>query len=114
MRIQADEKKKLAVVWLTNADQADQEQQEELQSLYREYRAKKYTVAVFRSGREDLAPLTSHLLCHNRVCAAREELRLEEQERAEQETDMEQVRGEGAWQIRGQREAYQGPTMTFG
>lgn len=109
MRIQVDEKKKLAVIWLTNADQTDQEQQKELQSLYQEYRAKKYTVALFQSGQEDLAPLTSHLLCHNRICAAKKELQREKQEREEQEIEQE-----GTWHIKEQREAYQGPTMTFG
>ena len=104
MRIQVDEKKKLAVIWLTNDDQTDQGQQEKLRSLYREYGAKKYTVAVFRSGQEDLLPLTSHLLCHNRICAAKEELQREKQE----------IEQEGTWHIKEQREAYQGPTMTFG
>ena len=104
MRIQVDEKKKLAVIWLTNDDQTDQGQQEKLRSLYREYGAKKYTVAVFRSGQEDLLPLTSHLLCHNRICAAKEELQREKQE----------IEQEGTWHIKERRQAYQGPTMTFG
>lgn len=94
MRLQVNEEKRTAVIWLTNADQEGEEQQQKLRSLYREYHAKKYTVAVFQSGREDLAPLTSHLLCHNRVCAAREELRREEQ--------------------REQKCSYQGPTIIPG
>ena len=93
MRIQVDEKKKLAVIWLTNDDQTDQGQQEKLRSLYREYGAKKYTVAVFRSGQEDLLPLTSHLLCHNRICAAKEELQREKQE----------IEQEGTWHIKERR-----------
>lgn len=103
MRIQVDEKKKLAVIWLTNADQADQEQQEELRSLYQEYSAKKYTVAVFRSGQEDLVPLTSHLLSHNRVCAAKAELSQEEQGRRAQNQQLPE-----------REQEYQGPTMMFG
>ena len=104
MRTQIDHKKKLVTVWLTNAEQEDEGRQSELRSLYREYKGKKYTVAVFRSGQEDLAALTSHLLCHNRICAAKEELQREKQE----------IEQEGTWHIKERREAYQGPTMTFG
>ena len=103
MRTQIDHKKKLVTVWLTNAEQEDEGRQSELRSLYREYKGKKYTVAVFRSGQEDLAALTSHLLCHNRVCAAKAELRREEQERREQ-----------AQQLPEQTEECQSSTMMFG
>ena len=104
MRTQIDHEKKQVIVWLTNAEQTDEAQRQELQRLYREYGAKKYMVAVFHSGREDLPALTSHLLCHNRICAAKEELQREKQE----------IEQEGTWHIKERREAYQGPTMTFG
>lgn len=109
MRIQVNDEKKLAIIWLTNTDQADPEQQQKLQFLYREYSAKKYTVAMFQSGQEDLAALTSHLLCHNRVCAAKAELRQTEQEREEQEIEQER---KCAWQPQ-EHQIYQGPTMTL-
>lgn len=110
MRIQVNDEKRLAIIWLTNNDQADPEQQQKLQSLYREYSAKKYTVAMFQSGQEDLAALTSHLLCHNRVYAAKAELRQAKQERKEQEAEQEKER---AWQPPKRQEMYQGPTMTL-
>lgn len=81
MRVQVDDGKKLVAVWMTHADQADEKQQEELHSLFREYKAKNYTVAVFQSGQENLAALTGHLLCHNRLCAAKAELRKAQMER---------------------------------
>ena len=108
MRIQVNDEKKLAIIWLTNTDQADPEQQQKLQSLYREYSAKKYTVAMFQSGQEDLAALTSHLLCHNRVCAAKAELRREAQEREEKKPE----EGETSRQIRKRRGMDRGPAMT--
>ena len=107
MRTQIDHEKKQVIVWLTNAEQTDEAQRQELQRLYREYGANKYMVAVFHSGREDLPALTSHLLCHNRVCAAKAELRQAEaaQQQAEQKEDPKQVRE--------RQEAYQGPTMSL-
>lgn len=74
MRIQVDDAKKQVAIWITNADQIDKTQQKKLHSLFQEYKAKNYTVAVFRSGQENLAALTSHLLCHNRICTAKTEL----------------------------------------
>lgn len=108
MRIQVNDEKKLAIIWLTNTDQADQEQGQKLRFLYQEYSAKKYTVATFRSGQENLAALTSHLLCHNRVCAAKAELRQADQEQKEQET---QQKEKPAWQPQKRQDIYQGPTM---
>lgn len=108
MRIQVNDEKKLAAIWLTNADRADEARQQELQRLYREYSARKYTVAVFQSGREDLTALTSHLLCHNRVCAAKAELRREAQEREEKKPE----EGETSRQIRKRRGTDRGPAMT--
>ena len=58
--------KRVAEIWLTNAEKRDEDLLQELQSLYKEYHDKKYLVAVFMSGERDLAVTTSNLLCYNR------------------------------------------------
>ena len=57
---------KLVTVWLTRAEQEDLSLREELKSLYAEYKTKKYMVAQFHSGREDLYQGTKDLLLFNR------------------------------------------------
>ncbi len=53
-------------VWLSNEEKADPAVRRRLKPLYAEYAEKKYTVAVFMSGSQDLYSLTSGLLCYNR------------------------------------------------
>ena len=53
-------------VWLSNEEKNDPAVQQRLKPLYAEYAEKKYTVAVFMSGSQDLYSLTSDLLCYNR------------------------------------------------
>lgn len=53
-------------VWLSNEEKADPTVRRRLKPLYAEYAEKKYTVAVFMSGSQDLYSLTSGLLCYNR------------------------------------------------
>ena len=45
---------KLVTVWLTRAEQEDLALRERLKEVYAEYKAKKYMVAQFHSGTEDL------------------------------------------------------------
>lgn len=57
---------KLVDIWLTNAEKNDPQLRSSLQSIYDEYKEKKYTVAVFESGSEDLYENTLALLRYNK------------------------------------------------
>ena len=67
MEIEIREGEKRVYVWLTRAESGDAGLREALKPLFREYKAKKYLVAAFLSGSEDLRELTRELLCYNRV-----------------------------------------------
>lgn len=66
MELEIYDKKKMVCVWLTHADQEDSDIQDQLKSLYLKYKQRKYCVAVFHSGHEDLEGLTRDLLQYNR------------------------------------------------
>ena len=81
MEIHLNQGKKIAEVWLTNADQKNSQLQEQLKSMYKDYKKQGYLVAVFRSGSQDLYRQTADLLCYNRkrlaqLEGARDKLRL--------------------------------------
>ena len=57
---------KIVEIWLTNAEQCTAALRESLQPLFDEYKQKKYKVAVFESGQDDLLYNTAGLLLHNR------------------------------------------------
>lgn len=61
---------KLVDIWLTNAEKNDPQLRSSLQSIYDEYKEKKYTVAVFESGSEDLYENTLALLRYNKKRSA--------------------------------------------
>ncbi|MBQ8929740.1 MAG: hypothetical protein IJ052_05020 [Oscillospiraceae bacterium] len=79
MQIDVHEDKKLVCVWLTNNESADAAMDDKLKPLYEEYKQKKYTVAVYRSGGQDIAELTGALLRYNRKLFAEREVRAEKQ-----------------------------------
>ena len=66
MEINFHKESKLVDVWLSKEDQTSQDVQERLRELYRRCAEKKYTVAVFCSGQQDLQEETSALLLYNR------------------------------------------------
>lgn len=66
MELEVVDTRKIVCVWLTHADQDDPEIQDQLKSLYLKYKRRKYCVAVFHSGHEDLEGLTRDLLQYNR------------------------------------------------
>ena len=66
MEINVRDDMKLVTVWLTRAEQEDTALRERLKTLYAEYKAKKYMVAQFHSGTEDLYTCTRDLLLYNR------------------------------------------------
>lgn len=61
---------KLVDIWLTNAEKNDPQLRSSLQSIYDKYKEKKYTVAVFESGSEDLYENTLALLRYNKKRSA--------------------------------------------
>ena len=79
-RIQVDihDDKRIVCVWLAKSESDDPRVQMILEPLYRQYRPQKYTVAVFRSGKQELCGLTSDLLKYNRRLLAEQELQSEQ------------------------------------
>ena len=66
MEISINDERRTVEVWLSSEEKNDSAVQQRLKPLYTEYAGKKYTVAVFMSGSQDLYSLTSDLLCYNR------------------------------------------------
>ena len=54
MEINVHDDRKIVEIWLSHSEQADAALREQLRPIYQEYNGKKYTVAVFQSGTEDL------------------------------------------------------------
>jgi len=79
LEINVNNESKIVEIWLTNAEKVDAALRERLKPLYREYRAKKYLVAVFESGEGDLFEGTRDLLLHNREALTKRELAEEKQ-----------------------------------
>lgn len=79
MEVHVRDDSKLVEIWLTNAERQDELLQEKLKPLYRQYKNKKYLVAVFLSGEADLYEKTQDLLLYNRRRFAEKEARQEQQ-----------------------------------
>lgn len=75
MEINFSDDRKLVEVWLTNQEKEDKILQKYLEILYQQYKAKKHSVVVFKSGDQDLAEEISTLLCYNRKRLAEHEVR---------------------------------------
>lgn len=81
MEIDVRDDMKLVMIWLTRAEVEDTVLRERLETLYAEYKAKKYMVAQFHSGTEDLYEGTRDLLLYNRRRSAELEVQREKQKR---------------------------------
>lgn len=89
MQIDVHDDKKLVCIWLSHkeSDQMD-ETEEHLKTLYAKYKKKKYHVAVFQPGHEDVFELTSELLKYNRRLFAEREVQAEKERiKAEQQAE---------------------------
>ncbi len=75
MEINVRDDRKIVEVWLTREEQQDQASMVQLKPLCQQYRDKKYTVAVFLSGMQDLAEETGALLRLNRRRSAELEVK---------------------------------------
>ena len=80
MEISINGERRTVEVWLSNEEKNDPAAQQRLKPLYAEYGEKKYTVAVFMSGSQDLYSLTSGLLCYNRKRIAELEIEQEKEQ----------------------------------
>lgn len=89
MQIDVHDDKKLVCIWLSHKESNQMEKTEEhLKTLYVKYKKKKYHVAVFQSGQEDVFELTSELLKYNRRLFAEREVQAEkERNKAEQQAE---------------------------
>lgn len=77
MEISVNSDMKIIEVWLTSEDKKSAECAAQLKPLYKEYYDKKYLVAVFESGSQNLADAASGLLCFNKKHIAELELKKE-------------------------------------
>ena len=80
MNVRVD--KKVVEIWLTNAEKVDPILREGLKDVYAKYKAKKYLVAVFESGGDDLYENTRDLLLYNRRRSAEKAVQEEKKQRA--------------------------------
>lgn len=64
------EDRKIVEIWMTRDEKNDPAIQDRLQKIYAEYQKKKYLVAVFQSGRQDLYQNTRDLLAYNKKHSA--------------------------------------------
>ena len=81
MEINIRDEQKIVEIWLSRAERDDPGLSDTLRKISAEYGPRKYTVAVFKSGEEDLFELTSGLLLSNR------------RKLAERETESERMAG---------------------
>ena len=75
MKIEVDDEKKIVSIWQTKAERDDPQIAEQLKDVFAEWKKKKYLVAVFKSGDEDLFENTLALLKYNRNRMAELEVR---------------------------------------
>lgn len=66
MELRVHPNMKIVEVWLTQKERENKELQEQLAQIYREYTEKKFKVAQFHSGTDDMYTATRDLLLFNR------------------------------------------------
>ena len=66
MQVEVDDINKLVIFWLTQTEQKETNTIQNIRSCSSGYKAQKYTVAVFCSGKKDLAHLATELILQNR------------------------------------------------
>ena len=80
MEINIRDSSKIVEVWLTKEEKQDKYLRERLKPLYQEFKAKKFLVAVFESGEQNLEELTGSLLGYNRKRTVQLEMEWEKQQ----------------------------------
>ena len=71
---------KIVELGLTKAEKQDAQLQKELKLVYESFHEVGYTVATFLSGNQDLADITSDLICYNRKRIAQLEVEQEKKQ----------------------------------
>lgn len=82
MEMSVRDDRKTVEIWLTNAEKMNPVLREGMKEIYAKYKAKKYTVAVFESGKGDLYENTRDLLLFNRRRSAERAVQQEKKCRA--------------------------------
>ena len=80
MEINVRDSSKIVEIWLTKEEKQDVNLRDRLKDMYQEYKAKKYLVAVFESGEQNLEELTGSLLGYNRKRIVQLEMEREKQQ----------------------------------
>lgn len=70
MEINVKDSLQIVEIWLSNAEKKDRRLKDGLKTVYDAYKRKKYLVAVFESGEQDLYGNTLELLARNKRRAA--------------------------------------------
>lgn len=71
---------KIVEIWLTQDEKQDTQVQKELKLVYQSFQGSDYTIATFLSGGQDLAEVTSGLICYNRKRIAQMEVEQEKKQ----------------------------------
>ena len=66
---------RIVSLWFASDENDADHLPEEIRNMCDEYRVRKYMIAAFRSGREDLFENTSAMLMHNRRLSAKNEVK---------------------------------------
>ena len=80
MEINVRDSSKIVEVWLTREEKQNVKLRERLKDIYQRYKAKKFLVAVFESGEQNLEELTGSLLGYNRKRTVQLEMEWEKQQ----------------------------------
>ena len=79
MELEVRDREKRVNIWLTHAESQDPALMESLKPLYKEYKAKKYLVAVFHSGNGNMKESIRDLLLYNKTRIRELEMEKEKQ-----------------------------------
>lgn len=74
-----DDQQRIVEIWQTQADLQDEVLQYRLKGMYADWKMRKFLVAVYRSGNENLYINTRDLLICNRLCSAEKAVQREKQ-----------------------------------
>ena len=72
--VRVNDVSRIVSLWFSG-DEPDGQLPENIETMCAAYRAKKYMIAAFRSGKEDLFDNTLAMLKHNRILAAENEVK---------------------------------------
>lgn len=84
MKIERNDQDKLALFWLTKAEQENPLLLAQMKQELIAYKHQKYTVAVFYSGQRNLQDVTEGLLLHNQKVFAKRDLVQDQEIQTEQ------------------------------